>query len=464
MQRLRISSLVSRLERLQLRAGARVLLLGDAEALEGELIRRDWIAVRAASPERFGVDDHSCDAAVAVGFLERIEWDRWALQRIHATLRKDGELLLSVLHLLDLGTLGGWAFLAGRVVRESLRRLQRTTASPRFSGRRYSTSRLVSLTSSVRLAVEETWTERDEGLGALLPPRFAGRVGVRARKQPAVFGIHDAWPQPELHERAYETGNAGFLRAREEWLKRHPARRPQGIERLDPSAFAGKSVLVLAPHPDDEIIGCGGTLQRLIESGARVTCLQTTDGSAGAALERLPEVERRTVRIQEAERVASEIGFAEMVFWREDNRAFRFDRELVGRLRSLLERIRPVLILAPFVTENHPDHLTLDRALADAIASGPDLPQDSRVLSYEVWSLVPPNLICEVTDQMEKTAALLSLYEMAMRVDDYIRFCVDRNHYHAIKLGRSTGYFEAFHEVPASDYPALYATGGVPNA
>ena len=62
----------------------------------------------------------------------------------------------------------------------------------------------------------------------------------------------------------------------------------------------GASVLVVSPHPDDDVIGCGGTLARLAERGTPCTVAYVTDGSqsypGSAAF--APE---RIARIREAE-------------------------------------------------------------------------------------------------------------------------------------------------------------------
>ena len=57
------------------------------------------------------------------------------------------------------------------------------------------------------------------------------------------------------------------------------------------------NVLVLSPHPDDELIGCGGTVTRLMTQGARVTVIQATDGCDAASLVHATEGERRSIRL-----------------------------------------------------------------------------------------------------------------------------------------------------------------------
>jgi LmbE family N-acetylglucosaminyl deacetylase len=248
-----------------------------------------------------------------------------------------------------------------------------------------------------------------------------------------------------------------MLATRRDWSAKHERWQAGAPERFDPSAYAGRTVIVLAPHPDDEVIGAGGTLLRLGRAGARLVCVQATDGSAGAALARSPDAERREVRLREARRVADACAFADLQLWRVDNGNFRATGELVDRMAALLAKERPALVLVPFVTEAHEDHLTLSVILARALQRAP-LDADARVFGYEVWSLVPANVVHDVTSVMEEVESLLFLYDVAMRIDDFVHFCADRALYHAWGYESRPAYLEAFHAVKASDYEALLRT------
>src|SRR5205814_7808571 len=117
------------------------------------------------------------------------------------------------------------------------------------------------------------------------------------------------------------------------------------------------------PHPDDEIIGCGGTLAKLIAHGVHVTVIYATDGAQTASLlHASPEI-RRTVRLDEARTVGEAMGFSSLVFWREDDAAFRERDDLIERLGALLLEIQPALIFTPFLTDSHRDHRILSRIL-----------------------------------------------------------------------------------------------------
>src|ERR1039457_6406060 len=55
----------------------------------------------------------------------------------------------------------------------------------------------------------------------------------------------------------------------------------QSLVPYEASAFVGKRVVVFAPHPDDEVLGCGGALADLLHRGARLDAVLLTDGAAG---------------------------------------------------------------------------------------------------------------------------------------------------------------------------------------
>jgi LmbE family N-acetylglucosaminyl deacetylase len=418
--------------------GTRFLLLGPVAAALGPELRGRGCDVRepgtgsgesdlrdlaATSPGAF-------DGVIALGFLERMRWDRWALQQIHRVLADGGTLLLAVPDLYSLRFLADPRYVAGKVAKLLSRR---PGAAPREAVHSYPAPRLRAMIG--RLGFDVTsWSGVGPERGSAWPPTHHL---VQARKRTPAPGSSSVAPDPTSVIREFETEHREFLARRDRW------RAGASPEPLEPGRYAGARVLVLAPHPDDELVGCGGTLLRLAWAGAKVTVVQATDGSASAALDDAPDVIRRTIRLEEARAVAEAAGFGPTIFWREDNRAFRAREELVGRLRETLRDLRPALVFTPFVDDIHPDHQTLNRVLAAALDG---LPEDGmRVLGYEVWSLVPANLWCDVTACVADLERLFLLYETAMKVDDLIHMSVARNRAHALQLGVGAAYAEAFH-------------------
>src|SRR6185503_19617448 len=162
------------------------------------------------------------------------------------------------------------------------------------------------------------------------------------------------FPDPAAHRLAFESDHRALVGMRDRWAAGHPGHSREPARVLDPSRYRGRNVLVLAPHPDDEIIGCGGTLRLLLQAGAHVTLLHATDGSDSAALQDAPESERTSIRLEEAEQVGRALGAQERIYWKADNRAFALEPRWTQALADLLGRTSPALVFVPFTLDIHP--------------------------------------------------------------------------------------------------------------
>src|SRR6185436_15645565 len=91
----------------------------------------------------------------------------------------------------------------------------------------------------------------------------------------------------------------------------HPVRRDGDLSRGGPPGWTERvraaSALVLAPHFDDEVLGCGGLLAQLAASGAAVRVLFLTDGSGGVEAVADRDAYRRR-RCEEATRAVAALG------------------------------------------------------------------------------------------------------------------------------------------------------------
>jgi LmbE family N-acetylglucosaminyl deacetylase len=441
-------------------APARVLVFGpDAPAVADALRARGYEAaagsVRDDDPRLADgavPADESLDAIVAAGLIENLPWDRWALQQMHRWTVPGGRLVVTAANLWDLRALFDPAAVAGRLAKQGrkvARALGRPVAAPagRPRPRAYDAA-------AFRLLLED--------LGFAVERLLGGGPGAEhvaiARRIPSVFGLDPArpFPDPAAHVARFERDQAELVRIRDAWIAAHPDavdRRPP--REFVPAGHAGSRVLVLAPHPDDEIIGCGGTVGLLVRAGAQVTVLQATDGSASASFVDQPEAVRRRARLDEAAAVARAAGFARTVEWREDNRAFVHRPELVARMRALLEDVRPQLVFVPFFSDIHPDHVLVARLLAEAL-EGVDLP-GLRIFGTEIWSRTPTNAWCDVTAIMPAFVEWLMLYPWAMKVDDFVHACAARGYANSLAFAGRPGFVEAFHESDAAGFRAIAA-------
>jgi LmbE family N-acetylglucosaminyl deacetylase len=238
---------------------------------------------------------------------------------------------------------------------------------------------------------------------------------------------------------SYRAHHAAAVAARDEAARRSGA--AGDVDDVAVSDWARRGAVVVAPHPDDEVIGCGGTLLDIVAAAGSVTVIQVTDGSDSAAFIDESEEVRRRVRLDEARDVAGTLG-AGIECLGADNRALRATAELAGRMRDVLERSRAGIAFAPSFTDIHPDHQTVLRVLAEAMRamSGPR----PDVALYEVWSLVTPTHVHDVGARIGEIEALLLRYETALKIDDYVRLVAERLLFNSYTYRDRPGYLEAF--------------------
>jgi LmbE family N-acetylglucosaminyl deacetylase len=432
--------------------GSRVLVAG-VEGPGPSVSVHPGVALVFADPLAPAFDGAGPPGTFAAALLElaldRTEWDRWLLQRLRAGLVDGAPVRVRARNLASLASPGDALELAGRAARELSRRMHRGPglAAP-FRGRRYTPSRLRALLEQTGFAVERV---RGSRFGA------AWVVEARARARDAITGTVACGPC-DAAVADFVHAHAADLAARDRWVSAHRAGvAPSPPRAFDAHAYVGRTAIVLAPHPDDDVIGCGGTALRLARAGARVVCVQATDGSDSHALRDAPEAARRTVRVAEARAVAQAAGFAEVQFWDADNAAFRSTPALVTRLADLLVHERPALVFTPCLTDSHADHRTLSAILGEALAR-PDVAAataDCEVLGYEVWGAAPPDVVCEVTDLRAEHEALLWLYATGMKVDDFVDLCTRRGFHHGCAYLGRPGLAEAFFACPAAAFAEL---------
>jgi LmbE family N-acetylglucosaminyl deacetylase len=147
-------------------------------------------------------------------------------------------------------------------------------------------------------------------------------------------------------------------------------------------AVAGRSLMVLAPHPDDETFGCGALIARARAAGSTVTVVIATDGSRCTTSARLGPAEIVALRRAELRAAAGRLGVAEadiIELGYADGTLADDPAALAAALTDLGERLRPDIVLVPCAQDHHPDH----RALHDAAVTADVAPV---LLAYPVWT------------------------------------------------------------------------------
>lgn len=182
-------------------------------------------------------------------------------------------------------------------------------------------------------------------------------------------------------------------------------------------------ILVVAPHPDDETLGCGGTLLRAIAEGATVhwaiASLMTREAGFSEA--------RITARAAEIAQVAAAYGFASV--HQAPFSAARLDTvpmaERVGWFSAVVSVVQPSALYLPYPHDVHSDHAAVFDA-ASACSKAFRHPSVHQVYCYETLSetefgLRPgaapfhPNRFVDISAHLERKIEIMSLYagEMA---------------------------------------------------
>jgi LmbE family N-acetylglucosaminyl deacetylase len=156
--------------------------------------------------------------------------------------------------------------------------------------------------------------------------------------------------------------------------------------------------LIIAPHPDDESLGCGGLITECCQSGRPPVVVFLTDGAMShPASKRFPRERLVEVREQEAIAAAACLGLTRerLVFLRTpDTQAPREGDELarvVKEIVGLINRFRCSRVLAPWQFDPHCDH-----EAAAWIAEGVAVRSGISHVAYPVWGwTLPPDQIVE---------------------------------------------------------------------
>jgi LmbE family N-acetylglucosaminyl deacetylase len=145
-----------------------------------------------------------------------------------------------------------------------------------------------------------------------------------------------------------------------------------------------KSAVIIAPHPDDEVLGCGGTIARKIEERAMVHLVFMTDG-ATSHRRFIPSGELVRIRRGEAIEAARILGVSEghITFLDyPDGRLHTAREAAVSRVTAFLATLHPEEVFVPYRFDGTSDHEETYAIVIEAIR-GAHIP--TRVFEYPVW-------------------------------------------------------------------------------
>ena len=207
-----------------------------------------------------------------------------------------------------------------------------------------------------------------------------------------------------------------------------------------------RSLLVLAPHPDDEVFGCGGLLALAAAQGKRLQVVVLTDGGAAGAM---------AEREAESRAAASVLGGAALrdalAFWRLPDRGLKPNVELQQRIGESIDRCDAEWVLAPSPFEVHPDHRAVCLATLQAVRQRQSAGRSLNLAFCEIGVPLLANALIDTTAVAERKASAMRCFTSQLAVQAYDRQIDALNRYRAYSLGPAVTHAEALWWVSADE-------------
>lgn len=212
--------------------------------------------------------------------------------------------------------------------------------------------------------------------------------------------------------------------------------------------IASGPALVLAPHPDDEVLGCGGAILRHVASGDKVQVVIMTDGSAASGASNF-KGNYIKMRQNEALSAAEFLGCEPPHFLNKPDRSLRYGEPLINEVLQLINERKPNVVYSPSIYEIHPDHRALALSTLEAVRrQGGDL----LIAQYEIGNPQMPNILLDISDIVDDLKQAMACYRSQLEERPYDRFVFDGlNQFRAYTLDASVSAAEGYWVASGSD-------------
>lgn len=141
------------------------------------------------------------------------------------------------------------------------------------------------------------------------------------------------------------------------------------------------TVLIVAPHPDDEVIGCGGLIARLVEAGNAPQIVVMTGGEGSHGTDEADKdaivKARRGLTRKALSILGVPVGNLHELDFKDGE--ISAESEQVKLLKTLIDSIRPDTVLVPHWGEGWPDHVNAAKIVKALVSSS------AEVWEYCVW-------------------------------------------------------------------------------
>jgi len=189
--------------------------------------------------------------------------------------------------------------------------------------------------------------------------------------------------------------------------------------------------LVLAPHPDDESIGLGGTLA--LAADIPVLLVVVTDGSLGGP---------SPIRYQETLQAAKVLHLEEVIFWNlPDRKVYQKFDLFAQKFLSLLKQCSFQTIFLPQPFEYHPDHRAV--SLYSLILLE-EIRFSNEIWFYEISRQAEINRLINISKVWSLKEKAIKCYRSQLRINNYLDIVRSLNKARTYSLPADVSYAEGF--------------------
>jgi LmbE family N-acetylglucosaminyl deacetylase/glycosyltransferase involved in cell wall biosynthesis len=205
--------------------------------------------------------------------------------------------------------------------------------------------------------------------------------------------------------------------------------------------LTGRRVLVFAPHPDDETIGCGGALALHRQAGDPVKVIILTNGAQGdmtGAWDRDAYIALRQTETREA---CMLLGIDDIDFWGYEDRKLDSSPGAVERAADLLKVYRPEIVYCPSPLEFHPDHRAACLLAYHALR---ECGIDFDLAFYEINQPIMVNTLVDITPVVHLKRDAIAAYKSQLKERPYDDICLALSRFRSMTLPQGATHAEGF--------------------
>lgn len=202
--------------------------------------------------------------------------------------------------------------------------------------------------------------------------------------------------------------------------------------------------LILAPHADDESIGCGGFL---LKYSRNCSVIVLTDGSKCGYKNKDEIIKIRQYEFKSAMEFIGVKNYMNLLI---EDKKLKFNLKQLNRIKFSDYDY----IFVPNKYENHIDHCCIFNKVKNLLKFSPK----TKIVCYEVWTPISkPNLFLDITDIADKKIELISLYKSQTKNRNYAKRIISLNYYRGMKdyVEYVEGYY--LYKSPLQRFLSLFA-------